>query len=575
MTDAGGGGWTANAAAGGGTPGRTVTLTDLLRVPLHRIRVLAGTAALGLLAGLGYVLLVPSAVTADAVVAVRPVVTDAFTPSGASADRAVNMNVERGIATGTEVVRRLVDATGRDQRDVQDALELEVPTGGQILRFRFTANSSQDAVAGVNLAAAAYLDVRRTMYEQQRADILRSYDESISEVQEQQAALQRRIASAREGEADAAVAELSGVNSQLVQLGSARTEIAAVDVNPGWVTREAEPDLLPTGGNQLLHLLAGLLGGVLLGVVLAYGWESVDRRIRSVDDGRDATGLPLLGTARGPKPRGSRQAVDADIRYVAMAIAGRTREPTRIVLLTTRGDQTAMSAGLAVALAGTGREVYLADDTGRLERLRSEVLAGVARLPATANSARPPAPQQRQERRTAPVDEVTEQIAVRRPSPRPTPAPRPTAASRPTAAPRPTIPSQAAVHKTTGAGNGTAANRPASDDPDGTILLPRIASTTSSNGKSAVGAPADTVAVGGGTIRFGTWGQRATSGLVLFNAPPAEADERGVAAARQGVAVVVVEQDQTRQGDLRRLAERLRAAGVVPLGFVLTHRGRG
>lgn len=582
MTNAGGGGWTADAAAGGGTPGRTVTLTDLLRVPLHRIRVLAGAAVLGLLAALGYVLLVPSAVTADAVVAVRPVVTDAFTPSGASADRAVNMNVERGIATGTEVVRRLVDATGRDQRDVQDALELEVPTGGQILRFRFTANSLQEAVAGVNLAAAAYLDVRRTMYEQQRADILRSYDETISEVQAQQAALQRRIASAREGEADAAVAELSGVNSQLVQLGSARTEIAAVDVNPGWVTREAEPDLVSTGADWLFPLLAGLLGGALLGVVLAYGWESVDRRIRSVDDGRDATGLTLLGTARGPKPRSSPQAVDADIRYVAMAIAGRTREPTRIVLLTTRGDQSAMSAGLAVALAGTGREVYLADDTGRLGGLRSEVLASVARLPATAHFARPVAPQPRQGRRTAPVDEVTEPIAVRRPSPRPNAAPRPNTAPHPNAAPRPNaaphptvLPSQATVHRATGTGHGAATNRPASDDPDGTISLPRIASTTPSSGKSAVAAPADAVVVGAGTIRFGTWGQRAASGLVLFNAPPTEADERGVAAARQGVAVVVVEQDQTRQSELRRLAERLRAAGVVPLGFVLTHRGRG
>lgn len=543
----------ANAASGGGTPGRTVTLTDLLRVPLHRIRVLAGTAVFGLLAAIGYVLLVPGAVTADAVVAVRPVVTDAFTPSGASADRAVNMNVERGIATGTEVVRRLVDATGRDQRDVQDTLELEVPTGGQILRFRFTANSPQDAVAGVNLAAAAYLDIRRTMYEQQRAGILRSYDESISEVQARQAALQSRIASAQEGEADAAVAELSGVNNQLVQLSSARTEIAAVDVNPGWVTREAETNLVPSGGNRLLHLFAGLLGGVLLGVVLAYGWESVDRRIRSVDDGRDATGLSLLGTARGPKPRGSRHAMDADMRYVAMAIAGRTREPARIVLLTTRGDQTAMSAGLAVALAATGREVYLADDTGRLGRLRSEVLAGVARLPATVPSARPVVPQQRQGPQPAPVDEVTEQIVVGRPSPRPT-----------------SLPPQATV-----AVNPTAANRPAPNDPDGTISLPQIASTAPSSGKSVVGEPTDTVVAGAGTIRFGTWRQRAASGVVLFNAPPAEADERGVAAARQGAAVVVVEQDRTRQGDLRRLAERLRAAGVAPLGFVLTHRGRG
>lgn len=556
MTDKPDGSWPANAAPGGGAPGRTVTLTDLLRVPLHRIRLVAAAATLGLLAALGYVLLVPGAVTADAVVAVRPVVTDAFTPSGASADRAVNMNVERGIATGTEVVRRLADATGRDQREVRDALELEVPTGGQILRFRYTTNSPQDAVTGVNLAAQAYLDVRRAMYEQQREDMLRLYDESISKVQEQQAALQRQIANSRAGESDAAVAELSGVNNQLTQLASARTEIAAVDVNPGWVTREAEATLLSPSGYTALRLIAGLLGGVLLGIVLAYVWESVDRRIRSVDDGRDATGLPLLGTARGPKRRGLPHAMDADIRYVAMAIAGRIREPARVVLLTTREDQTPLSAGLAVALAVTGRDVYVADDIGRLERLRDEALAGLARLPATANPAQPVVPQQRQGTALPRVDDVTEPIAVRRPSPRPNAVPRQTTAASPSAVFR------------------AAANDPA-PDPDKTINLPRIASAASTKGKGGAGGTAGEVAVGGGSIRFGTWRQRSAKGLVLFNAPPAEADERGVAAARQGTAVVVVEQDRTRQGDLRRLVERLRAAGVAPLGFILTRSGRG
>ncbi|MEW2385833.1 lipopolysaccharide biosynthesis protein [Micromonospora sp. NPDC047707] len=539
MTDAPGGSWSADAApGGGGAPGRTVTLIDLLRVPLHRIRLVAGVAVVGLLAALGYVLLVPSAVTANAVVAVRPVVTDAFTPSGASADRAVNMNVESGIATGTDVVQRLVDATGRDQRDVRDALEVEVPTGGQILRFLYTANSPEAAVEGVNLAAQAYLDVRRAMYERQREDMLRSYDESIKKVQDQQVALQRRIAGAREGAVDAAVAELAGVNNQLTQLSSARTEIAAVDVNPGWVTRKAEKALVAAGGNRPLYLIAGLLGGALLGIVLAYVWESVDRRIRSVDDGRDATGLPLLGTVRSRGLRGSRHAVDADIRYVAMAIAERVREPARVALLTTREDQTTMTAGLAVALAATGRDVYVADDSGRLERLRTEVLAGLGRLPAAANPAGPAVPKPR-EGGTASVDDITEQITVRRPSPHPTGTPRP------------------------------------STDPDATMTLPRVASGVPASGKSQVRKAADEVPVGAGGVRFGTWRQRAATGTVLFNAPPAEADERGVAAGRQGTAVVVVEQDRTRQGDLRRLAERLRAAGVTPLGFVLTRSGRG
>ncbi|MEV6692518.1 lipopolysaccharide biosynthesis protein [Micromonospora sp. NPDC051196] len=531
MTDAQPGSW-----SGGTVAARTVTLTDLLRVPLHRIRLVAAVAVLGLAAAIGYVFLVPGAVSASAVVAVRPVVTDAFTPSGAAADRAVNMNVESGIATGTDVVQRLADSGGWDPRDVRNALDVEVPAGGQILRFTFTANSPESAVNSANLAAQSYLEVRRGMYERQREEMLRSYDESIEKVAAQQAALQKRVANARDGARDAAVAELSGVNNQLTQLNSARTEIAAVDVNPGWVTQSAEKALVSSSGRGPLYVAAGLLGGVLFGVVLAFAWESMDRRIRSVDDGRDATGLPLLGTVRGQGMFGRRRPVDADIRYVAMAIAERVREPARVALLTTREDQTTLTAGLAVALAATGRDVYVADDSGRLDQLRATVMTDRGRLPAAVNPARPAIPKPRPDGSGA-VDDITEQITVRRPSPHP------------------------------------GAARPAGD-PEATMMLPRMSGAPVS-AKSPVAERADEVPVGAGGVRFGTWRQRAAQGLVLFNAPPAEADERGVAAARQGTAVVVVEQDRTKQGDLRRLAERLRAAGVAPLGFVLTRTGRG
>lgn len=231
-----------------GTPSRTVTITDALRVPLHRIRLVAGVAATGLLAALTFVLLVPEDMTASAVVAVRPVVTDAFTPTGASADRSVNMNVESGIATGSEVIQKISAELQRDPKEVRDALEIEVPTGGQILRFVYHAKTADEAVRTVNLAARAYIEVRRQMYEKQRAEMLRSYDESIAKVSAQQAALQKRVLSAKGSAADAAVAELAGVNNQLTQLNAARSEIAAVDVNPGWLTQTAEPGLVTAAG---------------------------------------------------------------------------------------------------------------------------------------------------------------------------------------------------------------------------------------------------------------------------------------------------------------------------------------
>ncbi|WP_030488385.1 LPS biosynthesis protein [Micromonospora chokoriensis] len=531
MTDAAPGPWPTDGPSSG-TP-RAVTLTDLLRVPLHRLRLVAAVAMVGLLAALSYVLLVPAAMTASAVVAVRPVVTDAFTPSGAGADRAVNMNVESGIATGTEVVQRLADSAGGDPRDIRDALEVEVPTGGQILRFTYQARDAHRAVQSANLAAEAYLSVRRTMYEQQRAEMLRSYDASITKVVGQQTALQKRANTAQDTAAgDALVAELAGINNQLTQLNAARTEIAAVDVNPGWVTQSAEKALVTSAGHRPLYLVAGLLGGALIGIVLAYLWESTDRRVRSVADGRDASGLALLGTVRRPALRGSPRAVDADIRYVAMAVAERVRQPARVALVTAREDATALTAGLAVALAVDGREVFVADDSGRIERLRATVLADRGRLPI--DPSRPLVPKPRPAGSTPVAGAATESTPARRPSPHP-PGARP------------------------------------STDPDATLTLPRVASARPENGR--VVAP-DEVAVGVGTVRFGTWRQGADHGLVLFNAPPAESDERGVAVARQGSAVVVVERDRTRQSDLRRLVERLRAAGVTPLGFVLTRNGR-
>ncbi|MEG3636455.1 GumC domain-containing protein [Micromonospora palythoicola] len=532
MTDAAPSGWTGDGPASAPTS-RSVTITDMLRVPLHRIRLVAAVALGGLLAAVGYVLVSPATVTANAVVAVRPVVTDAFTPSGAAADRAVNMNVESGIATGTEVVAKLAATFDSDQRTVRDALEVEVPAGGQILRFIYRAGDAERAVAGANLAAQSYLDIRRGMYEKQREEMLNSYDESIEKVVAQRNTVQRRINNARDAAAaDAAVAELGGINNQLTQLSSARTEIAAVDVNPGWVTRSAEPALATTSGGSSLLLAGGLLGGTVIGLVLAFLWESADRRIRSVADARDSTGLPLLGTVRRARLRG--RAVDADIRYVAMAVAERVRQPARVAVVTAREDATAITAGLAVALAVAGREVFVADDSGRIDRLRATVLTDRGRLPAAIDPTRPTVPKPRT---AAPdTDDGPTEVITRRPSPHPVGA------------------------------------RP-STDPEATLTLPRVAKTASSGENGRVTGD-EQVVVGAGSVRFGTWRQGADHRLVLYNAPPAEADERGVAAARQGTAVVVVERDRTRQADLRRLAERLRAAGVNPLGFVLCRSGR-
>jgi len=526
-------------------PQRSVTLTDLVRVPISRWRTVVVTAAICLAAAVGYVLLVPPSVTATAVVAVRPVVTDAFTPTGQAADRSVNMNVESGIATSTEVMQIVAKERGGTPADIRDALKIEIPAGGQILRMSYTAGSVDDAVAMVNLIAQTYLDVRKNMYEQQRRAMLESYDDSIAKVTRQREALQRRIGDGQSPSAAAALAELNALNAQLAELNASRAEIVAIDVTPGWITQSADPDTTKTS-SRLLYVLAGALGGVLLGVVLAYVRESTERVVRTAAEAHEAATLPLLGMVRSRGFRARAKAVDADVRYVAMAIAERfrhaVRTPVVVIASRPREDTTLITASLAVALAADGKDVYVGDDSGRVDQLRAVITADLRAVPAPGPSS-PPA-------------------------------------------------------KSDGAGTTNGAPAATQDaeatiaiDVDATVMLPRITATTSGEVSGASGTPGvmtammadvpvrklspDVVQVGTGRVRVGPYQNAPDSEIVLFNAPPAELDERGVREARRGTAIVVVQRNETRVEDLRRLIGRLRAAGAEPLGYVFTRSGRG
>ena len=75
-------------------------------------------------------------------------------------------------------------------------------------------------------------------------------------------------------------------------------------------------------------------------------------------------------------------------------------------------------------------------------------------------------------------------------------------------------------------------------------------------------------------VRLCSLGEEPDHGVVVVDAPPSDADERGVRAAQTGVAVLVVARDRTRNRELTRLVDRLRSAGAQTVGFVLTG-GRG
>ncbi len=534
--------------------GRGLTLTDVLTVPRRRWRWLVAFGIVGTAGVAGYLTLLPARYTATALVTVRPVVTDPFSYPGPGADRAINMNAEHGVATSDRVLRAVAAATGQDVSQVGDGLSVEVPVGGQLLRFGYRADSAAHALTGANTAAKAYLSARRADYVDQRDNQLHSYDGSLHALEKKETAAEHRAERER-GDAGTtgsspADDQVRALNDQISQLGQDRARIAAVDLTPGTLTNPATRPIPSNRDQALLYLLAGVLGGVLLGAIAGHARESADRRVRRAGDAVDAADAPLLGTVR----RGGRvpgRAQRADVAYLALAVTElvATYHSPRLMLLSAGPDEgrADLSADLAVALAQQGERVYLGAVLGAGDPLHARVLANAA----------------------ARLGSVT-------------PSPAPVQAATGTSA---TVPHVGDVDDL-----ADTAQLPV-------VTMPVIADDGSARGAVAVAdkgvrrvviepgpraddildrAPIPQIVVGEGTVSVGPAAAAPPGALVLLDAPPAELDPRGLRVlGDDGLAVLVVARDRTRIDALRRCAQRLRAAGRRPVGVVLTGARHG
>jgi hypothetical protein len=435
------------------------------------------------------------------VVAVRPIVTEPFSYPGPGADRVVNMTVENGLATGTDVVEAVARATGQTPTDSRAGLTVELPVGSQVLRFRYVAPNPDDAIDGANAASTAYLMLRKGIYQRQRDAIVASYDASVKKLAADRDAIRKSLPTKipENGGTSAAVTaqldRLRGLDQQLGDLTTRRAVAAAVDVTPGTVTRFAAPPVTSNRDIGLLIPLAALLGGALFGAVLAFGLEALDRRVRSGADAAAVTRLPVLAELHRRRFRSDREKQAANLRYLALAILGQLGPVPhrRIVLLGVKpGDRTGqVAAQLARTLAEQGNTVRWEDLSPDASDALQTVTGGdpLEVEPAADGD----------QARTRPVPVLT--------------------------------------------GKGEKAR-----------------------GKASV---VRSVRAGAGRIWLDAPAEPDETMVTVVRAGAAERDDRGVRAALEAAAVLIVRQDQIKMAELDRLAGVLRLTGARTLGVVL------
>jgi hypothetical protein len=349
------------------------------------------------------------------------------------------------------------------------------------------------------------------------------------------------------------VEQLRGLNDQLTALTQQRTQIAAIDTTPGYLTAPASLPLPSSHQHAVLYVLAGLVAGALIGTLATFAVESLDPRVRSGAQAQAATGAAPLGTVRRRRLRGDPSR--ADVGYAALAVADRSDvlTATPVVFLSPRtdSDRTRLVASIATALATQGHQVYLCGSAHTARELHDQVAAEQQRTNHDGHVGR------------ALVEDATEPSGAQA-------AQEPRAGRRDTIGNAGTSPLGRLLVRTDPAHTDPAHPDPAHPDPGNADLEHEHPGPASTESPATLGS----FAVGRGGVRFGPYSAAPAEGVLLVDAPPAEMDDRGVRAARGGGVVLVVACGHTRIAELSRLADRLRASGAVPLGFILTGAGR-
>jgi capsular polysaccharide biosynthesis protein len=263
------------------TDPQPVQLTDLAGSLRRHWRIVAATSAVGLVLGVLVSFVLPSSYEATSSVSVNPMNAD---PLGASVDaaRSVSMPTEVGTATSAKVAaeaaKTLKAGYSLSAKDVREATHVESPDDSLILDIRFSGNSAEEAAAGAEAVAKAYLSVRRA--------------DAEAEIQRVKTATEQQIAAVQ---AQSVLPEFAGgvqqrsITLQADALGTRLAQLGGVDLTPGQIVGSAEVPTNPSTPGPLALGLAGLFLGLLAGIPLALTKKEEDSEIGGVD------GLQTIG----------------------------------------------------------------------------------------------------------------------------------------------------------------------------------------------------------------------------------------------------------------------------------------
>ena len=364
--------------------GRLVSLRFVLGALRRRRKIWLTLAAVGLAAGLGYHVAVPRSYNAHATL---------YLAQAPGSDPAAGMANDIALLQTTAVGRRAADLLGEPSLSPSALLGKApgVAESDNVLILNVAGPSKSEAVRRANDLAKAFLAFRAERLQQQTASANKALEEQISSLEQQISQLSASInaaGSAAQGDQmTTLVGEQSSDTSELASLEQTvqQNQIASIGVTRG-SSIVTFGTLVPASSAKLFGLdgIAGLIGGLVIGVAFVAVQAVLSDRLRRRDEVASLLGAPVelsLERVRVPKRHRERwirqSALESKGEVGAFAgylrRCGVRQDGRKTLLVVAMDDLTVPAAALALLgkrLADEGESVLVADltDEGLLAR---------------------------------------------------------------------------------------------------------------------------------------------------------------------------------------------------------------
>jgi Mrp family chromosome partitioning ATPase/capsular polysaccharide biosynthesis protein len=349
-------------------------LADYGTILRRRLPLILAFTLVGLLLGLAATLVMNKTYQSTASVVVRPITLDPF-DSTQKTTQTVDLDTEAQLVKSSKVIDLAKQNDHQLPGDLAVAqnINVSVPANSQVLNVLYTSTTAGGAQSAANAIANAYLQYKSELAKSQIDDQVKSLNGQLNSYNQTLENTASRLTALASNSPERAYlqAQQSVLSNRVQDTASEISRLSTITLDPGAVIAPAPKPNKPASPSLPINVLAGLMGGLLLGLAAAALRERGDRRLRGSRDIERVYNLPVL--VEMPRLRSRREgesllapdspAAEGIRRLRNAVLAARSdADSGRVIVVTSASSgsgASAVSANLAAALGRSGARTVL------------------------------------------------------------------------------------------------------------------------------------------------------------------------------------------------------------------------